>query len=517
MSTSTSKPALQTIVSIGLLTQEQVDQILGEDYAGSQEEGVKQLVAAGLLNKFQETNILRGKTKALVFGPYRIIEPIGKGGMGIVYLAEHKKLNRKAAIKVLPKDKTKDKLTLDRFHREARSAATVDHRNIVKAFDVGETHGVHYFVMDYVKGVNLQSYLDQKGAIPWKNALNYISQACAGLQHVHEKGLVHRDIKPGNLIVDGTGTLKILDLGLARCFTKESDNLTENFAVNKEITGSVNFIAPEQAMGLPMDIRGDIYSLGATLYALITGKPPYDGTPAQKLLQHQTKTAPDIRKHHPEVPAEVASIISKMMAKKPEHRFAIPKDVITAITPWLAGGIHSTGQTRMETPALAEKSIPRRVGAATQMAPALKEETIEEVEEVTEVVDEPVTPKKKKKKNRPKPKRKQASFNFVPILTLLGVLVVVGLVGWGVYALINSSGGKKNEQAAATSPTGAVKPAGGNAGTPSPTPPPADSPRLVYNVGDKAPEIDNVDLDDKRMALSEYKGKVILLDFWGFW
>jgi hypothetical protein len=206
----------------------------------------------------------------------------------------------------------------------------------VKAHDVDEFEGVHYFVMEYVQGSSLQQQLDQKGPLPWKMVVNYITQACYGLQHAHKKGLVHRDIKPGNLLVDQRGTLKILDLGLARCFSNEQDNVTGE--IGGTVMGSVDYIAPEQAQGSDaLDIRTDLYSLGCTFFTLVTGKPPFEGSIALRLAQHQAKAPPLLHERCPEVPPEVSAIVARMMAKKPEDRFDTPADVVTALSPWLGG------------------------------------------------------------------------------------------------------------------------------------------------------------------------------------
>src|SRR5262249_6981652 len=266
----TREQFLEYIRKSGLVAEDTLTRVLGSEAEFlDTEEITERLVQKQLLTSFQVKALRSGAYKGLVIGPYKMLEQIGKGGMGIVYLAEHQKLQRQVAIKVLPKDKTKDKAALERFYREARAVAALDHTNIVKAHDVNEDDGLHYFVMEYVKGVNLQQYLDQKGPVPWKLAVNYITQACWGLQHAHKKGLVHRDIKPGNLLVDKKGGLKILDLGLARCFQNSQDNVTGEIG-DGSIMGSVDYIAPEQALGSDtVDTRADLYSLGCTFFALV--------------------------------------------------------------------------------------------------------------------------------------------------------------------------------------------------------------------------------------------------------
>ena len=247
------------------------------------------IVAQGFATRFQAQQLLAGRHKGFRIGAYLILDMLGRGGMGAVYLAEHTELHRKVAIKVLVPGRDEDqKLALERFLREARAAAALDHPNIVRIFDVARHNDVPYLVMEHVEGETLQQVLDRDGAIPYPTATEYVAQAAAGLQHAFEKGFIHRDIKPGNLMRDKTGTVKILDMGLARS-SASSDNLTERLD-NGAVVGTADFIAPEQALNQPsIDARADIYSLGATFFALIIGKPPFEGNTTQKLLQHQLR------------------------------------------------------------------------------------------------------------------------------------------------------------------------------------------------------------------------------------
>ncbi|MGL4420008.1 MAG: serine/threonine-protein kinase, partial [Gemmataceae bacterium] len=256
---------------------------------------------------------------------------------GAVYLAEHERLRRKVAIKVLtpPKQDANGKLTVARFLREARAAAALDHPNIVRIHDVALHAEVHYLVMEYVEGETLDALAGKVGQLPPSRAVGYIAQAAAGLQHASDKGFVHRDIKPSNLILSKEGIVKILDMGLARCSTEQADNLTEVYDAGA-IVGTADFIAPEQAMNHPsIDIRADIYSLGATFFALVTGRPPFGGNTTQKLIQHQMKEAPSLLDLDKTVPVELAAVVEKMLAKKPEQRYRTPAEVIAALAPWL--------------------------------------------------------------------------------------------------------------------------------------------------------------------------------------
>jgi serine/threonine protein kinase len=292
------------------------------------------LVQKGFITRFQATQLLAGRHKGFRVGPYVIQDLLGRGGMGAVYLGEHLDLHRKVAIKVLAPGKGDDqKLALERFLREARAAAALDHPNIVRIFDVARHNDAPYLVMEYVEGETLQQTLDRDNRVPYEVAVEYVAQAAAGLQHAHEKGFVHRDIKPGNMIRDRFGVVKILDMGLARS-ASDKDKLTEKLDEGA-VVGTADFIAPEQAINSPnVDSRADIYSLGATLYTLIVGKTPFDGNTTQKLMQHQLKTAPRLSDADATLPVELSDVVAKMLAKKPVARFQTPAEVVAALAPW---------------------------------------------------------------------------------------------------------------------------------------------------------------------------------------
>ncbi|MFO0843698.1 MAG: serine/threonine-protein kinase [Gemmataceae bacterium] len=295
------------------------------------------LVQAGLLTAYQSKQLLLGKYKGFVLGSYKILQPLGQGGMGAVFLAEHIAMKRRVALKVVQTDKSQDKLALERFHREARSAAALDHPNIVRLFDVGQQAKVSYLAMEYVDGDPLDTLLDKGEPPPYSQAVAYVVQAAAGLQHAHEKGMVHRDIKPHNLMVTKDGTVKLLDMGLARCYQNEADNLTGSLGTENEAVGTADYVSPEQALNKELDARSDIYSLGATLYALIAGFPPFQGNMLQKLAQHQTVDPTPLASLREEVPEGLSDVVLKMMAKKPSKRYASAEEVIEALGPWLPG------------------------------------------------------------------------------------------------------------------------------------------------------------------------------------
>jgi serine/threonine protein kinase len=294
-----------------------------------------QLVRAGVMTMFQAEQFLLGKYKGFSLGGYRIIERLGTGGTGTVYLGEHQVLCRRAALKVLPAPFADDPAILERFRREAQAAAALDHPNVIHIYDFRQEGPLHFIVMEYVEGASLQQLIGRRGALPIGVACEYIRQAAIGLQHAHEQKLVHRDVKPANLLVDSAGTVKVLDLGLARFEPKGEDSITQLFNSGL-VLGTADYLAPEQAINLHgVDARADVYSLGATLYALLAGHPPFHkGTIGQKLMWHQMKEPDPVESVRPEIPAELAALVKLMLTKKPEERIATMAEVAKALEAW---------------------------------------------------------------------------------------------------------------------------------------------------------------------------------------
>ncbi len=311
-------------------------------------------VRDGLLTYFQAEQFLQGRWKRFTIGKYKVLEKLGSGGMGQVFLCEHKLMRRRVAVKVLPTAKAADPSSLERFYREARAVAALDHPNIVRAYDIDQDDNLHFIVMEYVDGSSLQDIIRKAGPMDVTRACHYMYWSAVGLQSAHESGLIHRDIKPGNILVDRLGVVKILDLGLARFFNDDEDLLTKKYDEN--VLGTADYLAPEQAIDShTVDGRADIYSLGATFYFLLTGAPPFaDGTIAQKLLWHQNRNPKPIRDARPNVPADVAAVLTKMMAKKPENRYQTPTELSEALLPF----------TQTPIPAPPEKEMPQLSAAA---------------------------------------------------------------------------------------------------------------------------------------------------------
>ena len=291
------------------------------------------LVAAGLLTAFHTEQLLRGKYRGFFLGRYKFLDRIGLGGMGQVFLAEHTAMRRRVAVKVMPPDRTGNPYSRERFMREARAAGALDHPNLVRAFDVDQDGETVFLVMEYVDGVSLHDLVTKHGPLAPGRAAHYLAQAAAGLAYLADRGLIHRDIKPANLLVDRSGVVKLLDLGLVRS-ESDVDELTRMEGV--KILGTADYLAPEQAIDCSrVDVRADIYSLGATGYFLLTGRPPFDGTRvAQKLIAHQTRPVTPAHTVRPGIPPALSAVVQRMLAKDPAERFQSPAEVVAALRPW---------------------------------------------------------------------------------------------------------------------------------------------------------------------------------------
>jgi len=293
------------------------------------------LIRSGLLTRFQAKQIKIGRYKRFeIASKYRLMELLGVGGMGAVYLCEHIFMKRLVALKVLPVDKLQDQAALMRFYREARAVAALDHPNIVRAYDIDKFDQLHFLVMEYVDGTSIQEIVARNGPFSPDRAAHYAAQSALGLHHAHDLGMVHRDVKPGNLLLDRTGIVKVLDMGLARFFDQKNDNVTERFDANC-VLGTADYLAPEQAVSNVVDIRADIYALGGSLYYMLTGHSPFpDGTVAHKLICHQTTEPKPVSNFRKDVPTELLAVLHKMMRKNPAERYQTPAEVCDALARW---------------------------------------------------------------------------------------------------------------------------------------------------------------------------------------
>lgn len=333
---------------------------LGERFPDDVEAVAEYLIQAGLISRWHTEKLYNGKYKGFILGKYKLLDLLGTGGMSSVYLAEHLVMRRKAAIKVLPKRRVGDSSYLERFKLEAQATARLDHPNIVRAYDIDNAGDNHYIVMEYVKGRDIQTMVNEGGPLPCAEAARYIIQAAAGLQHAHDNGLIHRDVKPGNLLVDEQGTVKILDLGLALFADEERASLTIQH--NENVLGTADYLAPEQAINShDVDARADIYALGCTLYFALTGHAPFpDGTLAQRIARHQTQMPADLRLERPECPHELSDICVKMIRKNCDDRYQSCREVINALTEWL--------QSQQASPPLSVAGTQQREPVATTVS-----------------------------------------------------------------------------------------------------------------------------------------------------
>jgi serine/threonine protein kinase len=256
--------------------------------------------------------------------------------MGMVFKARHRKLGRLGALKILPPSFTRDSGAVMRFRREFEAAGRLKHLNLVAAFEADEDRGVHFLVMEYVEGFNLERVIRDHGPLPVSDALDYLIQSARGLEAAHEKGIVHRDIKPGNLMLDRRGTVRVLDLGLARIIDASNPfgkTITGRLTQSNTYMGTIDYMAPEQAEDShSVDHRADIYSLACTFFFLLTGREPFAGkTILKRMVAHQEHPAPSLRAIRPDVSPALEAVYQKMMAKKPEERPASMTEVITLL------------------------------------------------------------------------------------------------------------------------------------------------------------------------------------------
>jgi serine/threonine-protein kinase len=296
-----------------------------------------QLVEQGLLTLFQAERVVDGRGSELLLGPYVILDRLAKGGMGTVYRARHRRLDRIDAVKVIRDEYLDNTEAVQRFEREARAAAKMRHPNVVLVHDAGEAGGIHYMAMEYVQGTDLAALVKERGPLPVALACEYARQTALGLQHIHERGLVHRDIKPANLLVQQAGSaeeiVKIVDLGLVRSQPGAARGSLGDMTQFGAMMGTPDFLAPEQAMDArSVDIRADLYSLGCTLYYLLTAEVPFPGNNLnEKILAHQLNDPVPVRTRRRGVPKAVADVVERLMQKKPQDRYQTPAEVAAAL------------------------------------------------------------------------------------------------------------------------------------------------------------------------------------------
>ncbi len=340
---------LSKLTEVGVLSPDELasvnDSISTGDPSTEPRQIASRLVSEGKLTEYQASALLKGEPELLI-DKYLILDLIDVGGMGMVFKAIHRSMNRVVAVKMISHQMLGSADLVKRFQREVRVAATLEHPNIVRAYDADESRGINFLVMEYVRGDNIDRIVRTSGPLPLPKTVDYIRQAALGLQHAHERGIVHRDVKPGNLLLDDRGVVKILDLGLAHIDKslslnpEETDNDSgQPYVSRTELTaagavlGTASFMAPEQSLDAHfVDFRSDIYSLGCTLYYLLTGDTPYSGSTVFKVfVEHREAAIPSLKDKRPDVPDSIDAIFRRMVAKKLEDRFRSIAEFLVAL------------------------------------------------------------------------------------------------------------------------------------------------------------------------------------------
>jgi serine/threonine-protein kinase len=345
--TITRDDFIRNLTESGLWSKPEIDQAVADVAPSTAADGdalAKQLVAQGKLTFYQAEAIRDRKFSELVVGNYEVLDRLGAGGMGTVYKARHRRMKRVVALKILAKNLSNTPAFVQRFQREVEAVARLSHPHIVMAFDADEAEAGHFLVMEFVDGRDLATEVQERGALPIREAVNSALQAARAMEYAHGRGIVHRDIKPANLLRDVSGVVKIADLGLARFSEALSQSQGSPAGLTQAggILGTADFMPPEQALdSTSIDGRADIYSLGCSLYYLLTGQVPYTGaTLMEVLLKHRDAPIPSLMQHRPEVSPELDAVYQRMIAKKSGERFPSMADVIQALESIEASLVH---------------------------------------------------------------------------------------------------------------------------------------------------------------------------------
>jgi serine/threonine protein kinase len=357
---------LQNLRQSGLLSEEEISRILATTPAGSAADGpalAGQLIAQGKLTDYQAEALLENRASELVLGNYEVLSRLGAGGMGTVFKARHRRMKRVVAIKVLSPAVAADGKFLQRFQREVETVARLSHPNIVMAFDADEAEAGPFLVMEFVNGRDLASRVQEGGPLPLADAVACALQAARGLAYAHAQNIIHRDVKPANLLLDASEVVKVADLGLARLSDSMAQPAEKSGSITQagSVVGTVDFMPPEQAEdSTAIDHRADVYSLGCTLYFLLTGSPPYVGKSLMAtLLAHRTAPIPSLCSARPEAPPALEALLRSMLAKLPAQRCPSMAEAVRALEALLPSLPNTPTPARGPAPAVSS------IGGAT--------------------------------------------------------------------------------------------------------------------------------------------------------
>jgi serine/threonine protein kinase len=334
---------LRKILRSGLLDREQLQTTLRTLPKSVREQVpaiVDHLIAQSKLTRFQAYKLSQGMSAGLMLGPYQLQVPLGRGGMGTVYLALDSRTKEYVALKILPpKVAREEERLLARFRREMELSQKIKHPHIARAVDVGICQGVHYIAMEYIPGLTLYRLVASQGPIPVARAAHLFSEVASALAYAHGQGVIHRDMKPSNVMVTPHDHAKVLDLGLAFTEGEEVEDI-EVLGGRGYIVGSIDYMAPEQTRDpTNIDARADLYALGCCLYFALSGKPPFpNGTVHEKVKLHRHEEPAPLREKNPDVPEAFAGIVHKLLAKDRAERFATANELEAALAPWRDGG-----------------------------------------------------------------------------------------------------------------------------------------------------------------------------------
>ena len=315
---------------VALFEKNQIDDIAAQDPLKL----ASMFVRARLLTKYQALQLLQGRTRGFMLGRYKILDAIGQDRVGMIFLGEDTVAKRRVSIKILPADRVSDDMILSAFIKEVRRAAQVEHPYTARVLDLAVQNNLHFVVSEHVTGSSLQEVITKNGPIPPNQAARIIAQVALVLWYAHRIDLLHRDIKPGNIVLTNNQHVKLLDLGLSHMLENPWIQVTKRIKTS-EYAEEIDHVAPEQAWGSDLDGRSDIYSLGSTFYTILTGQSPFPGSAADKMTQRQLRSIPIPSTIVPGIPREIDMVVQKMGGKHPNERFQSAADVVRALQPWL--------------------------------------------------------------------------------------------------------------------------------------------------------------------------------------